>query len=59
MMGMFEDSLDDCMAETQRLMRENGITYEAARKIVGDENTARSKKPFITQDGNKIDGNTR
>jgi hypothetical protein len=53
-MGMFEDSLDECMAETQRLMRERKITYEEARKIVADENVARSRKPFITQDGNKI-----
>lgn len=41
-MGMFEDGLDECMAETNKLMREKGVTFEEARKMVGDANVSRS-----------------
>lgn len=33
-MGMFEDGLDSGMAETNRVMRENDISYEQAYEIV-------------------------
>ncbi len=33
-MGIFEDGLDSGMAETNRVMRENDISYEQAYEIV-------------------------
>lgn len=33
-MGFFDDMLSDGMRETQRVMRERGVSYEKARRIV-------------------------
>ena len=33
-MGFFDDMLDDGMRETQRMMKERGVSYEKARLLV-------------------------